>query len=68
MKATSENYDGAVPTGQKRRLTLRAGALPAVTFRGRHPMHGVGAAASRCYCACGAKKRAGVCPRCEATT
>lgn len=63
---TSENYDGAVPRGHKRRrLTLGAGTPAAAPSRGRHPMHGVGAQAGLRYCECGAKKRADVCPRCD---
>lgn len=34
--------------------------------RGKHPAHGVGAQAARNYCACGAKKLKGQCPRCAA--
>lgn len=35
--------------------------------RSKHPMHGVGSQQHLRYCRCGAMKKQGVCPRCEAT-
>lgn len=66
MKPSSQNYDGGVPPGRSsKRLTLSGREAPVFPSRGKNSSHGVGARAKRCYCECGAKKRAGICPRCE---
>lgn len=64
-RGSSQNYDGGLPRVAKPKVTLSGRPAPALPSRGRHPMHGVGAQKALRYCECGARKRAGVCPRCE---